>query len=144
MNANFTLETFSLRGSAIHVAADGNTSVLRGPNLKARLQQLPGGHLLAAFQIARDSDAHPDMWEMHPAGDEILVMLTGALAVEYADGDRRGMSSLGAGQTVVMPSGVWHRLELREPGLLLTLTPLEGTRHSETPGGRRFGLTSTS
>jgi mannose-6-phosphate isomerase-like protein (cupin superfamily) len=137
MNANFTLETFALRGSAIHVAPDANTSVLRGDNLKPRLQQLPGGLLLAAFQIALDSDTHPHMWEMHPAGDEILVMVTGALAVEYADGDRRGRCSLGTGQAVVMPRGVWHRLELREPGLLLTLTPIEGTLHDETPGGRQ-------
>ena len=134
MKTNFTIETFPLCATAIHVAPDGSTSVLRGDGLKPRLQQLPGGLLLGAFQIARDTDAHPDTWEMHPMGDEILVMLTGALDLEYADDLRRGTCSLGTGQGVVMPKGVWHRLELREPGLLLTLTPLQGTRHSDKPG----------
>jgi mannose-6-phosphate isomerase-like protein (cupin superfamily) len=134
MQTNFAFETFPLLASAIHVAHDGGTAVLRGENLKPRLQQLPGGLLLAAFQIAHESDAHPDLWEMHPGGDEILVMLTGALALEYADGVHHGTCSLGAGQAVVMPCGWWHRLELREPGLLLTLTPLQGTRHSDKPG----------
>jgi quercetin dioxygenase-like cupin family protein len=136
MKANFTLETFPLRASAIHVALDGNTTVLRGGNLKPRLQQLPGGLLLAAFPIALESDAHPDMWEMHPTGDELLVMLTGALTVDYSDGVQQGSCSLAAGDAVAMPSGLWHRLRLREAGLLLTLTPLEGTQHSDMPGGR--------
>jgi hypothetical protein len=35
---------------------------------------------------------------------------------------------------MVMPRGFWHRLALREPGLLLTLTPLQGTLHSDRPG----------
>lgn len=137
MKTDFTIETFPLRGTAIHVAPDACTSVLRGDGLKARLQQLPGGLLLGAFQIALAADAHSDVWEMHPMGDEILVMVTGALEVEYADSSRSGTCSLGTGQGVVMPKGVWHRLELREPGLLLTLTPLQGTLHSDKAGGEQ-------
>jgi hypothetical protein len=59
------------------------------------------------------------------------------LEVEYADSSRSGTCSLGTGQGVVMPKGVWHRLELREPGLLLTLTPLQGTLHSDKAGGEQ-------
>ena len=134
MKANITIKTFPLSGTAIHIPPDLNASVFRGEHLKARLQQLPNGLLLGAFQIARDVDAHSHIWEMHPVGDEILVMVTGALEVEYADESHHGTCSLGTGEAMVMPRGFWHRLALREPGLLLTLTPLEGTRHSDKPG----------
>ena len=133
MKANIPIESFVLRGTAIHCAPDGDASLLRGEGLKARLQKLPGGLLLGAFQVALASDAHPQTWEMHPAGDEILVMLTGALDVEYARESGRGASSLVAGHGLVMPRGVWHRLDWREPGLLLTLTPLQGTLHGTAP-----------
>jgi mannose-6-phosphate isomerase-like protein (cupin superfamily) len=136
MKATFTIETFPLCGSAIHVAPGGHASVMRGSELKSRLRQLPDGLLLGTFQIEDDVDAHSHVWEMHPMGDEMLVMLTGSLEVEYADGPRRATSLLGTRQCMVMPGGVWHRLEVREPGLLLTLTPLQGTLHSEQPGER--------
>jgi mannose-6-phosphate isomerase-like protein (cupin superfamily) len=134
MKTNFTLQTFPLSGTAIHIPPDGNDAVFRGDHLKSRLQQLPNGLLLGAFQIARAVDAHSNVWEMHPVGDEILVMVTGALEVEYADDSHRGTCSLGTGEAMVMPRGFWHRLALREPGLLLTLTPLQGTLHSDKPG----------
>ena len=133
MKTNLTLQPFPLGGTAVHVTPGGDTSVLRGDDLKARLRRLPDGLLLGAFPVARDVDTHPHMWELHPMGDELIVMLTGALDVEYADELRRGTCSVATGEGVVVPKGVWHRLELREPGLLLTLTPLQGTRHSDKP-----------
>ena len=133
MKDTFTVEPFSFPGAAVHIRPSGNASLLQG-NVKAQLRGLPEGHLLGVFQIASPDDLHSDIWEMHPAGDEVLLMLTGALGVEYSDGFCRGTSALESGRGVVMPKGVWHRLLLREPGLLMVLSPSQGTKLGRSPG----------
>ena len=51
-----------------------------------------------------------------------------------ADGRRRAWSRLSQGQAVLVPRGVWHRLELREPRLLMAVTRRHGTRLATDPG----------
>ena len=133
MKATITVEPFSSPGAAVHVHPSGNASVLQG-DFKAQLPGLPEGHLLGVFQIASPDDLHSDIWEMHPAGDEVLLMLTGELGVEYCAGSCRGTAALESGRGVVMPKGVWHRLLVRQPGLLMVLSPSQGTRLSRSPG----------
>jgi len=135
MKASFPIETFPLSGAAMHITPAGNASLLQRGDMHARLRHLIEGHLLGVFPISKPDDLHIE-WEMHPAGDEILIMLTGELPVEYSGGSHGGTSSLGQGHATVIPKGVWHRLVLRTPGLLLSLSPLEGTRLSQDPGGR--------
>ena len=134
MKATFDLESFSFAGAAVHVAPTGDASLFQGDDVVARLRGLLAGHLLGVFPIAAPDDVHPDTWEMHPAGDETLLMLAGELDVEYADATRRGAAALERGRGVVLPPGVWHRLVLREPGLLLALTPPQETQFSRDPG----------
>jgi mannose-6-phosphate isomerase-like protein (cupin superfamily) len=133
MKATFTVEPFSFPGTAVHIRPSGHASVLQR-HFKAQLPGLPEGHLLGVFQIANRDDLHSDVWEMHPADDEVLLMLTGELGVEYCDGSCRGTSALESGRGMVMPRGVWHRLLLRHPGLLMVLSPSQGTRLSRSPG----------
>jgi mannose-6-phosphate isomerase-like protein (cupin superfamily) len=76
------------------------------------------------------------MWEMHPAGEEVLFMLAGELGVDYSDGLHSGTVSVEAGQGIVVPRGVWHRLVFRQPGLLLALTAAHGTEARPDAGGR--------
>ena len=133
MKATITVEPFSSPGAAVHVRPSGNASVLQG-DFKAQLPGLPEGHLLGVFQIASPDDLHSDIWEMHPAGDEVLLMLTGELGVEYCAGSCRGTAALESGRGVVMPKGVWHRLLVRQPGLLMVLSPSQGTRWIRSPG----------
>jgi quercetin dioxygenase-like cupin family protein len=132
MKATFTIESFPLPGSAVHLTRAGNASLLQGDDMRARLRQLNEGQVLGVFSIADASDLHAQ-WEMHPAGDEVLVMLAGELRVEYSDGFRSGAESMASGHAMVMPKGVWHRLVLREPGVLLSLSPLQGTELSHNP-----------
>jgi len=65
----------------------------------------------------------PHDGEMHPDGDELLYLVSGAISVrlELPDGDRT--VDLAAGDALVVPQGVWHRLTLREPGRLIHITP---------------------
>ena len=68
----------------------------------------------------------PHDGEVHPDGDELLYLVSGAMSLrlEYPDGDVE--VELHAGQAVVVPRGVWHNLTLREAGQLLHITPGPG------------------
>ena len=69
-------------------------------------------------------------WEMHPAGDEILVILEGAPTIwfEHADG-RLQRTDARAGATVVVPKGAWHRAESARAYKILFITYGAGTTH---------------
>jgi mannose-6-phosphate isomerase-like protein (cupin superfamily) len=94
---------------------------------EARLAGEGDGWLLSAYAYA-DGDTH---WECHPRGDEILVVLSGAMdaVLELPQGER--VVPLTAGIACVVPRGVWHRLRTREPARLLALTYGKGTQHRE-------------
>ncbi len=68
-------------------------------------------------------------WERHPAGDEIVLLLSGAmdLVLEEPGGERT--AALRPGLAVVVPRGVWHRGIVRAPGAALFVTPGRGTEH---------------
>lgn len=68
-------------------------------------------------------------WERHPAGEELVVLLSGRadLVQRLAGGEHR--ISLGPGQAVVNPAGVWHTADVHEPGQALFVTPGRGTEH---------------
>jgi mannose-6-phosphate isomerase-like protein (cupin superfamily) len=76
----------------------------------------------------------PHDGEMHPDADELLYLISGRARVrlELADGDRE--VRLGAGQALVVPQGVWHRIFTEEPGRLVHITPGPGGDHRPLPG----------
>lgn len=73
------------------------------------------------------------MWEMHPNGDEIVCLLSGAvtLVLECEDG-QRDIELTGSGTFVVIPKGTWHTARVSEPSRMLFITAGEGTQHRET------------
>ncbi|HEX6120439.1 MAG TPA: cupin domain-containing protein [Dongiaceae bacterium] len=70
-----------------------------------------------------------DHWERHPAGDEFLLLLSGALSVvlEASSGQRE--VPLKAGEAFVVPAGSWHTFVVAQAGDLVFATPGEGTEH---------------
>jgi mannose-6-phosphate isomerase-like protein (cupin superfamily) len=83
------------------------------------------GRLMGVVRRARNSDH----WEVHPAGDEILLRLSGEMEVVLRRGARRRRVKLGAkSPCCIVPKGVWHTLLVRKPGTLLFVTPGKGTR----------------
>jgi mannose-6-phosphate isomerase-like protein (cupin superfamily) len=68
-------------------------------------------------------------WERHPAGEEVVVLLSGRvdLLQRSDDGERR--IELRPGQAVVNPPGVWHTADVIEPGDALFITPGRGTEN---------------
>jgi mannose-6-phosphate isomerase-like protein (cupin superfamily) len=68
------------------------------------------------------SDA-PHGGEMHPDGDEVLYLVSGAVTVSLELPDGEQTVDLGAGDALVIPQGTWHNIHLREPGQLIHITP---------------------
>lgn len=68
-------------------------------------------------------------WERHPAGDELVVMLSGRSdLIQDIDGEQRRIQ-LEAGQAAINPRGIWHTADVHEPGMALFITPGRGTEH---------------
>lgn len=68
-------------------------------------------------------------WERHPAGEELVVLLSGRIdLVQDLDGADR-IVPMRPGQAVINPRGVWHRSVVHEPGDTLFVTPGIGTEH---------------
>ena len=90
-----------------------------------RRPELHGGRLVGTFHNAADWE----IWEMHPAGDEIVCLLSGAIDMVLEEGHGERVVPLEAGQTCIVPQGVWHRAVVREPGDTRHITRGEGTQH---------------
>jgi mannose-6-phosphate isomerase-like protein (cupin superfamily) len=68
-------------------------------------------------------------WERHPAGDEVVVCISGRFdVVQEVDGNEV-VTPLTPGMAMVNPRGVWHRGVVHEPGDGLFITPGRGTEH---------------
>ncbi|MFJ9308709.1 cupin domain-containing protein [Streptomyces cyaneofuscatus] len=83
------------------------------------------GRMVAIF----DGDGPGDHWERHPAGDELVVCLTGSVTVTR---DMDGVPErvvLGPGEATVNPAGAWHAVDMAGPASILTITAGLGTDH---------------
>lgn len=84
---------------------------------------LQEGRLVTFFHLGR-GNVH---WEMHPAGDEFLFLVSGKTAIVIDDGKARRKVTMKAGEAFIVPRGVWHTFEITEPGDLLAITRGAGT-----------------
>jgi mannose-6-phosphate isomerase-like protein (cupin superfamily) len=87
--------------------------------------ELHGGRLVGTFHNGADWD----MWEMHPAGDEVVCLLSGAIDVVLDEEGGERTVELAPGATCIVPRGVWHSANVRTPGDTLHITRGAGTRH---------------
>ncbi len=90
---------------------------------------------MAAFDMTEDWPH----WEMHPEGEEILVLLSGDMSIvldpgETEAGGGESTVTLEPGQACLVPRGVWHRGIVRAPSRLLAITAGEGTQHRPVAG----------
>jgi mannose-6-phosphate isomerase-like protein (cupin superfamily) len=70
-----------------------------------------------------------DTWERHPAGEEVVVLLSGRVDVVQDLEDREHVVALRPGEAIVNPTNVWHTTRVHEPGRALFITPGRGTEH---------------
>lgn len=75
-------------------------------------------------------------WERHSAGDEIVTVVEGATTMTLWIDGAGVQRTMGAGELIVVPQGVWHRFDSPDGVRVLTVTPQPTDHHNgETPPG---------
>jgi mannose-6-phosphate isomerase-like protein (cupin superfamily) len=114
---------FDLSQMVVGLCRNGNAQVVpqaQGP--PARIEGLTVG------APVMDGPA-PHAGEMHPDGDELLFVVSGRLSVYLEDQGGERELRLAAGEAVVVPRGVWHRVVPLETSQLVHITPGPGGQH---------------
>lgn len=73
-------------------------------------------------------------WEMHPGGDEFVLLTSGRAEMILAkeDGDE-SVHLTESGQYLIVPRGIWHTARVNASASMLFVTPGEGTENKEQP-----------
>ncbi len=82
------------------------------------------GRLVSCFRFTEDWAG----WEMHPAGDELVVCVEGGLTLIQELGGEQVRTSLGPGEYAVNPAGVWHTADVPDHATGFFVTPGVGTQ----------------
>jgi len=112
--------------------AHGVTPVTLAPNIYEELDRRFDGfrdHLLVSTHAF---DSPWPNWEMHPAGDEIVLLLLGdaELVLEMPDGEQT-VHLWQPGDYAIVPRGTWHTARPNLPSRMLFVTPGEGTQNRD-------------
>lgn len=61
--------------------------------------------------------------ECHPDGDEVLYLVSGQaqVVIELPEGEE--VVAMQAGDGLIVPQGVWHRVDILQPSCIVYLTP---------------------
>lgn len=120
---------FTLEGTYIHLKPDDSARAMEGGDrFWATIQGRTDLHEGRLMGVSGQS-ADWNHWERHPAGEEILTLLSGEmeLVLDLEAGEQRRV--LKAGETFIVPRGIWHRAIVKEAGRLMFVTPGAGTEH---------------
>jgi len=84
------------------------------------------GRLVSMFTF----NAPWEMWEMHPAGGEVVICTAGVIVLhqELPDGSR-STTTLHPGQYVINDPGVWHTADTAGEATAVFITAGLGTTH---------------
>jgi len=87
-------------------------------------------NLISAFSF----NSNWDVWEMHPAGEEVVMLLSGTceLLLRINDMDKQIVLNK-LGDYAVVPKDTWHTARTNTDTQLLFITPGEGTVNQPTP-----------
>ena len=75
--------------------------------------------------VATMSENAPHGGEMHPDGDEVLYLISGQVRVVFEDENLEDME-MNPGDGMIVPKGVWHRVDILQPCQILYATPGPG------------------
>jgi len=111
------IEKADLANFVLDIRSDWSvTRRLRKPGPPARIDGMTVGLVTMSA-----SDLSPHDGEMHPDGDEILLVTSGRIRISYDS--RAEPLYLSAGEACIVRKGEWHRLDCLEDGQLIHITP---------------------
>ncbi len=114
--------TFAVLGPALGVTPVPVTPTVY-EELDRRFNDFKGHVLVSIFECDKDWPT----WERHPAGDEIVCLLSGRATFVLEDGKRIDLSEPGG--FVIVPKNTWHTAKTTVPTKMLFVTPGEGTEN---------------
>ncbi len=124
--------SFDLARTFVSLGTDGRTLPMEvtdsfWPDLVSGKIGAGAGRLLSLFAF----DEPWDQWEVHPNGDEIVLLLEGAaeMTLEGADGETETVRLATPGSFVLIERGTWHTARTAVPTRMLFVTDGEGTEH---------------
>jgi mannose-6-phosphate isomerase-like protein (cupin superfamily) len=83
-----------------------------------------GHYLVSSYNFDTDWSE----WEMHPKGDEIVILLSGEVKMIMETGAGRETVNLNdQGSYIIVPRGTWHTAHTTVATTMLFITPGEGT-----------------
>lgn len=104
------------------------------PSLYERLDREFEGFAQCALVAEYTFEGNWPTWERHPAGDEILVLLSGRMKlVLLEEGVERLVEFDTVGHAFIVPRGLWHTGRDCVAARVLFITPGEGTQNSVDP-----------
>lgn len=112
---------------------DKNATVVRySPDLFATLDKdfgdFVGHELVSCFEFSSDWPS----WEIHPHGDEIVVLLAGSAVMQLDRGGAVEDVVLSRqGEYVVVPKATWHTAKVAKKAKLLFITPGQDTQNKD-------------
>ena len=99
-------------------------------NLDATYGAFAGHSLISCYSFETDWPT----WEVHPHGDEFVILLEGDAEMLLAGDEQDQSVRLNqAGQFVIVPRGTWHTARVYAPTRMLFVTPGEATENREQP-----------
>jgi mannose-6-phosphate isomerase-like protein (cupin superfamily) len=94
--------------------------------MSGQLGNFHNEYLMTVFDYARDW-TH---WEMHPNGDELVCVLSGAAVMLLEQsGQQQAVRLEKPGEFVLVPKGAWHTAKIGIECRMLFVTAGEGTQH---------------
>jgi oxalate decarboxylase/phosphoglucose isomerase-like protein (cupin superfamily) len=104
--------------------------------------ELHSGRLVTLFHLQSTADwIH---WEMHPAGDELVYLLSGSIDLILQEENYERIIELRSRAASIIPRGVWHRAIVHTPGEVLFITRGEGTQLRLIEEEWNMGMQSSS
>lgn len=123
--------TLDLRSTFVVLQPDQSAALVKfSPDVYEALDRdfegFSGRTLVSSFSF----DADWSSWEMHPAGDEVVCLLSGEVDMVLArDGNEEVARLRQPGEYVVVPKGIWHTARTRVATAMLFVTPGQHTQH---------------
>ena len=121
-----------LTSTYVHLGEGGTSTALEvtasfWPDLMAsKLAHLGPGRLVIQACFADDWSN----WEMHPNGDEVVLLLAGEVdLVLEQKGGHRTVELRSLGSFALIPRGIWHTANTDRASSMLFITAGEGTEH---------------
>jgi uncharacterized cupin superfamily protein len=122
-------ETFAILKPDLSVATIAVTPSVYA-ELDARFDHFKSHVLVSSHEFVSDWG----LWERHPAGDEVVILMSGAATLRMmVDAGEQVVELRDPGSFAIVPRNTWHTAEIREATRMVFVTPGEGTENRADP-----------